>query len=275
MRAGPLSQPRVISMLNKYFVPVYVSNEDYRDPAITPDDERAQYEEVFEDAKDKGLSTGTVHVYILSPEGEVVDSRHVQDAERTPVLLKLLRRNADRFRLTAGRTLIQPSPQSEAPPGDDDDLVLRLVTRAARGQNPWSGMTDDWIRIRKRDWTQLRSPSTDAGHAWALPVEMAESLFTHVYPPSPNYDVATHSFRICQFSARFWKIEDGQHWVALEGRVSMEHDFFHGKKDRIDAVLTGYARYDPNDEQTPPVLRMSSFSARYGDGRFDVLLYSD
>jgi hypothetical protein len=37
MRAGPLSNEKIIALLNAYFVPVYLSNEDYaKDGSASP-----------------------------------------------------------------------------------------------------------------------------------------------------------------------------------------------------------------------------------------------
>ena len=41
MRAVSLSNKEVITLLNSAFVPVFVSNEDYRDSGAAPPDERA------------------------------------------------------------------------------------------------------------------------------------------------------------------------------------------------------------------------------------------
>ena len=43
MRAGPLSDARVIALLNRAFVCVYAVNEDYRPKGCAPDEEKADY----------------------------------------------------------------------------------------------------------------------------------------------------------------------------------------------------------------------------------------
>jgi len=59
MRAGPLSNPRVISLLNGYFVPVYATNEDYKDGGDAPPEEKNEYGRIFQEARQAGLSVGT------------------------------------------------------------------------------------------------------------------------------------------------------------------------------------------------------------------------
>ena len=50
MRAGPLSDEKVIRLLNAYFVPVYVSNEEYRDDGTASPEERKVYTQIYHEA---------------------------------------------------------------------------------------------------------------------------------------------------------------------------------------------------------------------------------
>jgi hypothetical protein len=67
MRAGPLSSPEVIDLLNGAFVPVFAVNEDYRDDGPAPADDKAEYRRIYREALDAGLSAGTVHAYVVDP----------------------------------------------------------------------------------------------------------------------------------------------------------------------------------------------------------------
>src|SRR5918995_4215797 len=98
MRAGPLSSARVVSLLNRYFVPVYVSNEDLAD-GTAPAAEKAERDRIYREAQKAGLSTGTVHVYVLTPEGgHPIDSLHVATAAQTDRLIALLGRTVERLK---------------------------------------------------------------------------------------------------------------------------------------------------------------------------------
>ncbi len=79
MRAGPLSKPEVIKLLNAYFVPVYAVNEDYRAVGPQPAEERREFTRIYREALDGKMSAGTVHVYLTSPDGKVIDSMHVAE----------------------------------------------------------------------------------------------------------------------------------------------------------------------------------------------------
>ena len=59
MRAGPLSRPEVIDLLNRHFVPVFVVNEDYREDGPAPEAERA--------LMDRALAENAVVVAQVTP----------------------------------------------------------------------------------------------------------------------------------------------------------------------------------------------------------------
>src|SRR3712207_2932493 len=120
MRAGPLSNATVSDTLNRYFVPVYTSNEDYRDGGSAPPEERAAHQKIYRAALEKKLSAGTVHAYVLTPDGEPVDSLHVADAARGQNTLNMLRRAVERFKTPPGEALAPPRTQSVAPAAQGD-----------------------------------------------------------------------------------------------------------------------------------------------------------
>src|SRR3954470_18356048 len=116
MRAGPLADAQVIALLNRYFVPVYLSNEDYADAGPAPAEEKAQKRRIFREAAGAGLSVGTVHAYLLTPDGgHPVDSLHVAEAAKAARLVAMPRRAVDRFRPAPGKPVVEPAAQS-APP---------------------------------------------------------------------------------------------------------------------------------------------------------------
>jgi len=113
MRAGPLSNSTVISLLNRCFVPVYAVNEDYRDGGAQPPEEKAEYNRIYKEALAAKLSAGTVHVYILSPDGHAIDSLHVATAAKTERLIDLLERTIKKLKVRQGQALVAP-PETSA-----------------------------------------------------------------------------------------------------------------------------------------------------------------
>ena len=100
--------------MNRYFVPVYLSNEDHDEDGPAPVPERHERDRVLRESAAKGLSTGTVHVYILDPDGHAADSAHVAEGAKLDVLTKLLRRNIERFRPEPGPPVVRTSAAGHA-----------------------------------------------------------------------------------------------------------------------------------------------------------------
>src|SRR6267143_357481 len=90
MRAGPLSNSKVIELLNRFFVPVYTVNEEYTSKGSAPAEDKAERERIFREGYEHHWSVGTVHVYVLRPDGHLFGTLHVAEAARTKTLLGLL-----------------------------------------------------------------------------------------------------------------------------------------------------------------------------------------
>src|SRR5271156_1783423 len=115
MRAGPLSQEKVIGMLNSSFVPVYVTMQDVEGDGKASAEEKAEVRRIFLETRALGSSTGTVHVYVLAPDARVLGSLHVQmaNAQDGSALIDLLERTAKELKVTPGKALVAPRAQSE------------------------------------------------------------------------------------------------------------------------------------------------------------------
>src|SRR5690242_16569036 len=99
MRAGPLSETAVINLLNRAFVCVYTVNEDYsgKNPAV-PVEERKELERIHQEGYKKKLSVGTVHAYVLTPDGHTHDSLHVAAAASKNNTLTMLEKAVAQFK---------------------------------------------------------------------------------------------------------------------------------------------------------------------------------
>src|SRR5438874_10276547 len=133
MRAGPLSNRQVIELLNRYFVPVYTSNDFISgDPSLRKEEQKER-ERVYRSFLDAKLSAGSVHVYVLSPDAVPLDSIHVAHAgdkdratgkDRTHLLLE---KSIRELKTAKGEPLVAPRPQSRPPQAPADGLVLHLI----------------------------------------------------------------------------------------------------------------------------------------------------
>src|ERR1700755_545729 len=82
MRAGPLSDDKVISLLNRFYVPVFVSNEDYEKDGPAPPDERKEKLRIYREAIERKLPNGTVHAYVVRPDGRIQETLGVVSATK-------------------------------------------------------------------------------------------------------------------------------------------------------------------------------------------------
>ena len=84
MRGGSLSHAKVVELLNAYFVPVYTSNEDYRDGGAAPPDERAELRRIQQEGYRKKLSVGTVRQpRTRCPSSRVICSKMISHWRRS------------------------------------------------------------------------------------------------------------------------------------------------------------------------------------------------
>ena len=129
MRASSLSNDKVIDLLNHFFVPVYLSNEDFAKGGCAPAEERKELQRIFRETLDAKRSAGSVHVYILAPDGKSFDSMHVASAAKVEKLVPMLEAAVAQHKLTAGRTCFRPARSRASPKTAPDALVLHLVAR--------------------------------------------------------------------------------------------------------------------------------------------------
>src|SRR5579875_1497934 len=89
MRVSSLSDPHIIDLVSKYFVPVSVSRDDYqREPRSQ--DEKAELLRLDRERARRGLKGGNVCVFIIAANGDVLATQPVQLAYKPENLRALL-----------------------------------------------------------------------------------------------------------------------------------------------------------------------------------------
>jgi hypothetical protein len=276
MRAGPLSSARVVSLLNRYFVPVYVSNEDLED-GTAPAAEKAERDRIYREAQKAGLSTGTVHVYILTPDGgHPIDSLHVATAAQPDRLIDLLERAIRRLKPPGGEPLVPPVPQSVHAEAGPDDLVLHLTARSLDGRGAWGGVpAEDWIVLDSQPAAALLGPGAlDVGRSWEIDPDVAAHLLTHFYPATENNDVGTNRLEQHSLRATVVSDRDGVVRVRLDGALRMRHNFYHKDDGRVvEATVVGVLDVEPGSMAIRS-FRLVTEQATYGGGTFGVAVRS-
>lgn len=273
MRAGPLSKPEVIKLLNAHCVPVYAVNEDYRGKGPQPAEERREYSRIYREALDGKMSAGTVHVYLISPDGKVIDSMHVAEAAQAEKLLATLKHNIGLLGVPAGGTLVKPKPQSTPPAGmAKDSVALHLVSRALGGGGSWGGVVENWVVLTSKEGAKFRPTVAKVGETWRIEPEVSAMLITHFYPSTENNDVSKNVFDHQRLDAKVIAI-DGERETAtlrLSGALKMKHTFYR-KDDRnvAQAEMVGFVQLDLATS-TIREFGLMTVGATYGGGQFAV-----
>ncbi len=275
MRAGPLSSLKVVETLNRHFVPVYLSNEDYAEDGPAPEADRRERDRVLRESAAKGLSTGTVHVYILDPDGHAVDSAHVAEGAKLDVLTKLLDRTIERFRPVPGPPVVAPRPQAAPPGHEPGGLTLHLVARSLDGRGAWGGVIpEDWFTLKADEVSGLTLDAPAVGKAWEIPPALAARLLERFYPATENNDLAKNTVERATVSAEIVSVGDGVARARLVGVLRMGHPFYHKQDGKVvEARALGFVDFDARTRAVRS-LRMATESASYNGGTFGVALRS-
>ena len=271
MRAGPLSDRRVIDALNRDFVCVYTANEDYYGPkARLPIEERNELMRIRLAASAKHLSVGTVHAFVLTPDGEPYDSLHVKDAAQTARTLAMLDKAVAHFKPTPGPPVVSPQAQSVPPDAPADALVLHLVSRK-NGRGSWGDIpAENWIVLTRDDWSRLL-PANDVkpGQTWELDPEVTAKVLTYFYPQTENNDAAIGRIEKQTLTAKALTVDDSRVTARVDGFVKMHHAFYPGPKDvqPLTANVVGALTFA---RAGPPSLELVTTEAVYGQQWFNV-----
>ncbi|HEY7326653.1 MAG TPA: hypothetical protein VH592_03370 [Gemmataceae bacterium] len=313
MRASSLSNAKVIELLNHYFIAVQADERFYKHQDSVPTEEKAKHQRIFQEfyrldrenrqAGKPGLSVGTVHAYILTPEGKPFDSLHVAEAKPDRVIA-MLQTAIDTLKIQNGPVVVEPEAQSTAPTAKPNSLVLHLTARylAPRQQtntryvgddefvpmkpplgtakaHSWSAVpAEDWIALERTEWTKLLpAVRVGVGDSWELNREVSAQILKRFYPASENNDLNTNRIDQQALKATVVAIKDGIVQSRIEGSLKMKHDFYPGKPDDnfVDATILGYLDFEQEKPQIR-TLKLATEKAVYGrqPQRFGVAVRS-
>lgn len=277
MRAGPLSNTKVISLLNQYFVPVYTVNEEYSDKGSAPPEEKAERSRIFKEGYAAKMSVGTVHVYILGPDGHLIDTMHVAQAAKVENLVALLEKNVAKLQVVKGEPVVAPVNQSQCPVGETGSLALHLAARSLDGKGAWNEFpVEDWITMSSVEAKKFL-PAADAisvGSSWEIPPELATMLLTHFYPATENNDVSKNVFERRSLKATVVSLGSDGARARLTGEMKMAHSFYHKDDGRVvEATVIGYMDFNPAEKRVTSV-ELVTDQATYGGGKFAVAVRS-
>jgi hypothetical protein len=273
----------VISLLNRYYIPVYTSNEDYRDKGAAPPEERAEHQRIFLEFIDGKLGTGDVHVYILKPDGHALNGLGVVEAANTEKMIARLEEDARLLNTEAGKPVIPPRVQSTAPKAAPDALVLHLTSRAD-GTGPTGGSwrefpSENWIVFERAQWTRfLPTGKAEVGKAWEMDRETAAKLLVYFYPQTEQTEdnkIAHNRIDSLTLRATVVAVKAGMVRIRLDGSLRMKHTFYPGHDDNnfVDAAVLGYVEAEPGKSRLRS-FQMVTEKATYANSGFSVAVHS-
>jgi hypothetical protein len=286
MRAGPLSNPQVIELLNCYFVPVYTSNDFISaDPALRKEEQKER-ERVYGAFLKAKMSAGSVHVYVLSPEAVPLGSIHVGEAgDKDPAAGKdrtqlLLEKTIRELQIAKGEPLVAPRPQSQPPKAPADSLVLHLTARkiSEKGRGSWNEFpAEDWIVLQPEQWSKLLpSGKVQVGDSWSIDNNASTPILTRFFPQTECCtakdsellsETGKYKHRLEKQSLRgtVVAVDSDKVTARLEGHSKVLHQFYpqHSYPPTVStAKVVGYLIFDPAKKKIES-LRLVSESGRF------------
>lgn len=244
--------------------------EDYTGKRATvSDDEKKAYQKIYHAALGKKLSTGTVHLYVLTPDGDPVDSIHVAHAKPEKVIATL-KGAIEKLGTREGKALVEIKPQAAGPKPEKGELVLHLIARGVPGKVAgfWQELPgEDFITYSAEESKKFLPPAgAAAGASWDIDREIALKLLNYFYPSTENNDISKNEIE--QMSMKGTLVAEGR--VRLDATLRMKHPFYHKKDEaRVDAVAVGVVDFDAATSAIRK-FRMATEKATYNGGTFGV-----
>jgi hypothetical protein len=263
MRVSSLSNPRVIELVSKYFVPAWFSRDFYQ---LEGDhqDERKEIARLDADRAKRRLEGGNVCVFIVTPDGGVLATQRVQLAYKPENLIPFLEKVIAQERLKPrGEEAIRESaakPES-VKPTTEGGRIIHVWTRLDTGAN--RGLSNDLVELTAKQWkTFLPTADAKVGTSWEIPEEIAHKLVQYCYPPSPHWKTADCKVKTGTLKATLTTLSGEEIRVKLEGEMELKFPVGKPIEGKITAHFEGEARGD-RKQQTLTSLALVSTKADY------------
>jgi hypothetical protein len=242
MRASSLSNRDVIDLLSNYFVPVWLSTDDFE---LVPKDrkETEAYQRYKKQAKAQGLSASTVQVYIIMPDGTLRTTLHVAKAIQGDNLRSLLAKTVEECVLeprpagTRRPPQMRPRRRAEAKDGVEFHVMARYL-----GPRASSGVAEAWIPVTAAECAQFVPRELRKDLSWSLPAETTNKIYRQFFPPLPNYTPDRSRVEESSLTATVEAVDGDRALLRLRGTLHMKRSVTIQERDSdIRARTSGYA----------------------------------
>jgi hypothetical protein len=247
MRAGPFAMDNVISLLNKYYVPCYVANEDLDGSGKLSVDEKAEIRRIVSEAHEAKMRAGSVCVYLAGPDGKILDALKVPQLYEPPEnTVDLLKRNIDKLKLKEGIALVKPTPQSVAPKVESEGLVLHIVVRQEHQKDQWQSYpAENWLTFTKAEGSKFLPPA--GAKAYEIESTIAKKLLTFFYPGTEDTHSNQVDRNVVEQATIHAKVLSSTR-IQLEATLKMARPFYpdhpEHKPVAVEATAVGFVETD-------------------------------
>ncbi|HTU17742.1 MAG TPA: hypothetical protein VMG10_06725 [Gemmataceae bacterium] len=263
MRVSSLSDRRVIELIRKYFVPAWVSRDFYQIEGDN-NEEKAEIARLDDERRKRGLKGGTVCVFIVAPNGDVLATQIVQLAYKPENLipflqkiiadLKLKPRSEEAIRASAAEV-------AEAKPKTKDGRLIHIWTRVDTGKN--RGLSNDRVELTAAEWKAFLPPAdANPGASWEIPEKIVHKLYQYGYPPTPYWRATDCKVVKGTLKARLAALSGKETRIELEGQMELSFPYGKPMKGRVTARFAGVLRED-REKKTLASLMLVSEKADY------------
>lgn len=286
MRAGPLASPTVVEMLNKHFVPVYISNEDYHGKtAVVSKDEYKAWHKIYVDALNEKRSAGSVCVYLVNPDSTGIASMIVSTAASKDNLLKLLQDTVTKLKIPAGETLVPPACQAGPPKVEPKELLLHLVSRVDHKGSWGEFPAENWIVLKEAEWKAWLPAGAKANETYTISDKEAARVLTCFFPQTEICTFAKmmdpdgpykHRIDKIALHGKVLGVKNGKLQVRLDGSVKIKHTFYPDRDDKnyAESTLVGVLEVDQKSGRVTR-LALATTQGRYGSYGFSVAVVTE
>jgi len=266
MRVSSLSDPKVVELLKKYFVPVWLSRDFYQKA-----DSKAEREEILRidrEVQRKKLEGGSVAVFLLDSDGTVLDAMRVHGASQPEKLVPMLQKIVDGKKVPARsedaiRNAVSAA-QERYKPKEEGGKIFHTWTRFTDNRAGY-GVSEDWVELSKEEWEAfLPGKDAKAGTSWQVADKTIDKLAVFFYPPAPNWQVGDSEIVSRKLTATVRSISKDVAEVTLRGEVVLNHPFGTKKESpgKATVPVVGFARCDLK-ERTLSALALTSEGAKF------------
>jgi hypothetical protein len=289
MRAGPLSDARVIELLNGHFVCLFTSNDEILGERDFVKREAAERQKKILEFHHAKLGTGSVTVYILSADGRPLHRQGVVKAtENKDNLFNLLQKVVADLKLAKGEPVIKPAPQAVQPQVKDGALLLHLAARKLTPKYSWNEFpSENWLVLSAEEARKLLPEKLEAAATHKVDSSVAAKMLTLFFPQTEictadeskllsasgpyRHRLDEHALRASVISR-----DSGVVRCRLEGRLKLRHDFYPNmpkSENVVEGEVVGYLDYDVTKKQIT-TLRLVTDQAALGKTPFGVAVRS-